>query len=177
MAVFNDPDFTLYETTQGVVNHRNVLAEVLGVEPEQVRVISKFLGSGFGGKITPWPHCALAAAAARNLRKPVKLVLSRKATFHAAGHRPITQQRIRLGSDANGKLVSLQHDYLSHTSLVGDYKENCGECTTYLYSCPNLKVSSALSRRNVGTPTSMRGPGAVPGCSRWNQRWTNSQSS
>jgi xanthine dehydrogenase YagR molybdenum-binding subunit len=52
---------------------------------------------------------------------------------------------------------------MNHTSLLDDYKENCGECTTYLYSTPNLKVTSSLSRRNVGTPTSMRGPGAVPG--------------
>lgn len=163
VAVFDGSAFTLYETTQGVVNHRNVLCQVLGVEPEQVKVISKFLGSGFGSKITPWPQSAVAAALARKLRKPIKIVISRKMAFHAAGHRPRTQQRVRISADSNGKLTSLQHDYLNHTSLLDDYKENCGECTKYLYSCPNLRITTALSRRHIGTPTSMRGPGAVPG--------------
>lgn len=163
VAVYDGTTFTLYETTQGVVNHRNVLCQVLGVEPEQVKVISKFLGSGFGSKITPWPQSALAAALARNLRKPIKVVVSRKMAFHAAGHRPRTQQRVRISADSNGKLTSLQHDYLNHTSILDDFKENCGECSKYFYSCPNVRITSALSRRHIGTPTSMRGPGAVPG--------------
>lgn len=163
VAVFDGTKFTMYETTQGVVNHKNVLVQVLGVDPENLQVISKFLGSGFGSKITPWSHCALAGAAARKLNRPVKLVVSRKMSFHAVGHRPRTQQRVRLSAQPDGKLTSIQHDYFSHTSMLDDYKENCGECTSYLYSTPNLKVTSALSRRNVGTPTSMRGPGAVPG--------------
>lgn len=163
VAVFDGTKFTMHETTQGVVNHKNVLLQVLGVDPENLQVISKFLGSGFGSKITPWSHCALAGAAARNLKRPVKLVVSRKTSFHAVGHRPRTQQRVKLGAAHDGKLLSIQHDYINHTSLLDDYKENCGECTPYLYSTPNLKVTSALARRNVGTPTSMRGPGAVPG--------------
>lgn len=163
VAVFDGTNFTLYETTQGVVNHRNVLAQVLGVEPENVKVISKFLGSGFGGKITPWPQSAIAAAVSRKLRKPIKLVISRKMTFHSAGHRPRTQQRVRLSADASGKLTSLQHDYVNHTAILDDFKENCGECSKYLYSCPNVRITSGLARRNIGTPTSMRGPGAVPG--------------
>ncbi|MBC7998357.1 MAG: xanthine dehydrogenase family protein molybdopterin-binding subunit [Leptolyngbya sp.] len=163
VAVFDGFNFKLYETTQGVVNHKNVLAQVLGVEPENVQVISKFLGSGFGGKISPWSQSAIAAAAARQLKKPIKLVISRKMTFQTAGHRPRTQQRIRIGTDAKGKLTSIQHDYLNHTAILDDFKENCGECTTYLYSVPNLRVTSALAKRNIGSPTSMRGPGAVPG--------------
>lgn len=163
VATFDGSTFTLYETTQGVFNHRNVIAQVLGVEPEKVKVISKFLGSGFGSKLTPWPQSAIAAALAKMLGKPIKIVLTRKMAFHAAGHRPRTQQRIRISADSNGKLTSLQHDYLNHTSILDDYKENCGECTKYLYSCPNLRITSSLSRRNIGTPTSMRGPGAIPG--------------
>ena len=163
VAVFDGTNFTLYETTQGVMNHKNVLVEMLGVQPENVRVISKFLGSGFGGKLWPWPHCAIAAAIARELRQPIKLVLSRQMSFHSVGHRPQTQQRVRLSATRTGKLTAILHEYLNHTAMEDDYKENCGECTDYLYSCPNVKVTSALSRRNVGTPTAMRGPGAVPG--------------
>ncbi|CAH2405667.1 xanthine dehydrogenase family protein molybdopterin-binding subunit [Mesorhizobium escarrei] len=163
VAVWDGQSFTLYETSQGVVNHREVLAQMLGVPQENVRVISRFLGSGFGGKLFPWPHSALAAAASRNLNRPVKLVVSRQMMFQNVGHRPRTQQRVRLSATAEGRLTSLQHDYLNHTSILDDYKENCGEATTYLYGTPNLRVTSGLVRRNIGTPTSMRGPGAVPG--------------
>ncbi len=154
---------TLYETSQAVTTHRNTLAQQIGVGQEKVRVLTKYLGSGFGGKLWPWPYSPLAAAVARDMERPIKLVLSRAQVFQGAGHRPPTQQRVRLGATPDGKLTSIQHDYVSMTSLLDDYEENCGETTGYFYSCPNVKVTKGLARRNVGTPTSMRGPGAVPG--------------
>jgi xanthine dehydrogenase YagR molybdenum-binding subunit len=163
VAVWDGENFTLYETSQAVMNHQDVLAQMLGVPQENVRVISRFLGSGFGGKLWPWTHCAIAASAARNLNRPVKLVLTRDMMFQSVGHRPRTQQRIRLGATPDGKLVSLMHDSLNHTSILDDYSEGCSEATAYSYSTPNLRATSGLVRRNVGTPTSMRGPGAVPG--------------
>jgi xanthine dehydrogenase YagR molybdenum-binding subunit len=164
VAVWEDDEsVTLYETSQAVVNHRIVLAQVLGLRQDQVRVISHFLGSGFGSKLWPWSHSALAAGAARKLRVPVKLVLDRKMMFQTVGHRARTQQRMRLGATANGKLVSLQQDYLSHASMLDEYIEECGRPTPFLYSTPNLAVRSAAVHQNVGSPTSMRGPGAVPG--------------
>lgn len=163
VADFDGQSFTLYETTQAVCNAQDVMAQMLGVPIENVRVISRFLGSGFGGKLWPWPHALLAAQASRNLGRPVKLVVTRDMMFQNVGHRPRTQQRIRLGATADGKLVSLMHDSLNHTSLLDDYSEGCSEATPYSYSTPNLRATSALVRRNVGTPTSMRGPGAVPG--------------
>jgi len=163
VAVWNAPKFTLYETSQGVVNHQHVMAETLGVPREYVQVITRFLGSGFGGKLFPWPHSALAAAAARQLNRPVKLSVNRQQMFQNVGHRPRTQQRMKLGATPDGKLVSLHQDYRNHTNFGDDIRENCGEATPFLYSTPNLLVTSALVRRNVGTPTPMRGPGAVPG--------------
>ena len=163
VAVWDGQNFTLYETSQAVMNHRDVMAQMLGVPQENVRVISRFLGSGFGGKLWPWTHCMIAASAARNLNRPVKLVLTRDMMFQNVGHRPRTQQRIRLGATPDGKLVSLMHDSLNHTSILDDYSEGCSEATAYSYSTPNLRAASGLVRRNVGTPTSMRGPGAVPG--------------
>jgi xanthine dehydrogenase YagR molybdenum-binding subunit len=163
VALWDGSTFTLYETSQGVVNHRNVLAQMLGVPRHNVRVISKFIGSGFGGKLWPWPQSALAAAAARQLGLPVKLVVSRRMMFQSAGHRPRIQQRIRLSATRDGKLTSLRQDWVNHTSILDDYKENCGEATAHMYSVPNLRITSALARRNVGSATSMRGPGAVPG--------------
>jgi len=163
VALWDGTSFTLYESTQAVVNHRNVMAQILGVPRENVRIISRFLGSGFGGKLWPWTHAALAAAAARQLNRPVKLVLSRRMMFQTVGHRPRIEQRIRLGATPDGKLASFQQDYVNHTSILDDYKENCGEVTPFIFSVPNLRVTSALARRNVGSSTSMRGPGAVPG--------------
>ncbi|MGA8938167.1 MAG: xanthine dehydrogenase family protein molybdopterin-binding subunit [Acidobacteriaceae bacterium] len=162
-AVWHGQRVTLYECTQGVVNHHNVMAQVLGVPRENLEIISRFIGSGFGGKLFPWPHSALCAVAARQLNRPVKLVVTRKMMFSDVGHRPNTMQRMRLGATPQGKLLSLQQDYRNHTSELEDIRENCGEATPFLYSTANLRVSSALVHRNVGTPTPMRGPGAVPG--------------
>src|SRR6266568_1563089 len=162
-AVWEDSKLTLYETTQSIFNTRNVLAQMFGLPQENVRVVSKFLGSGFGSKLWPWTHCPLAVAAARHLGKPVKVVVSRKMMFQTVGHRPRTQQRVRLGATPDGKLVSLQHDYVFHQAIADDYHEDCGETTSFLYSVPNLRVAFGRARRNVGSPTSMRGPGAVPG--------------
>jgi xanthine dehydrogenase YagR molybdenum-binding subunit len=83
--------------------------------------------------------------------------------FHAVGHRPGIAQRIRLGANRDGKLVSLQQDYVNSTSILDNYEENCGEATPHMYSVANLRVTSGLAKRNIGTPTAMRGPGAVPG--------------
>src|ERR671925_726219 len=162
-AIWDGSRLTLYDSTQGVVNFRSVLAQMFGLPPENVRVVSKFLGSGFGGKLFPWTHCSLAAAAARKLGKPVKLVLSRKMMFQTVGHRPRTQQRVRLGATPDGKLVSLQHDYVYHRSILDGHHEDCGETTPFQYSVPNLRVTFGRAKRNVGAAADMRGPGAVPG--------------
>jgi xanthine dehydrogenase YagR molybdenum-binding subunit len=162
-AIWDGSTLTLYEASQGVFNLQGILAQMFGLPRENVRVITKFLGSGFGGKLWPWTHCPLAAAAARQLGKPVKLVVSRKMMFQTVGHRPRTQQRVRLGATADGKLVSLQHDYVNHKAILDNYHEDCGEATPYHYSVPNLRVAFGRAKRNVGSPTPMRGPGAVPG--------------
>ncbi len=163
VAVYDGTGFTLYETSQAVMNHKAVMVQMLGVAPENVRVITRYLGSGFGGKLWPWTHCLLAAAAARNLRRPIKLEISRKMMFQMVGHRPATRQRVRLAATPAGRLTSLQHDYVYHASQLDMNKENCGEATSYMYSTPNLRVTSAYARRHTGATTSMRGPGAVPG--------------
>src|SRR3954468_10274591 len=162
-AVWEDSKLTLYESTQSIFNTRSVLAQMFGLPEENVRIITKFVGSGFGSKLWPWTHCPLAAAAARQLGRPVKVVVSRKMMFQTVGHRPRTQQRVRLGATRDGRLVSLQHDYVNHRAILDDYHEDCGESTTFHYSVPNLRVTAGRAKRHVGSPTPMRGPGAVPG--------------
>jgi xanthine dehydrogenase YagR molybdenum-binding subunit len=162
-AIWEGSTLTLYDSSQGVVNLRGVLAQMFGLPKEHVRVISKFIGSGFGSKLWPWTQGALAAAAARQLNKPVKLVLSRKMMFQSVGHRPRTQQRVRLGATRDGKLVSLQHDYLYQRSMLEAHHEDCGEATPFQYSVPNLRVTFGRTKRNIGATADMRGPGRVPG--------------
>jgi xanthine dehydrogenase YagR molybdenum-binding subunit len=162
-AIWDGQKLTLYEESQAIFNMRSVLAQMFGLPKENVRVITKFVGSGFGSKLWPWTHCPLAAAAARKLGKPVKLVISRKMMFQTVGHRARTQQRMRLGATSEGKLVSLMQNYVYERSMLDDYHENCGEATAFHYSVPNLRVKFGRARRNIGSPSDMRGPGAVPG--------------
>jgi len=163
VATYDGDSFTLYETSQAVVNQRSVMSSILGVPPEKVRIIAKFLGSGFGGKLWPWTHSALAAAAARDLGRPVKLVVSRAQMFETVGHRTRTQQRVRMSADRDGTLTSLRHEPVNEAGLLDDYDENCTEATPFFYGTPNLLATAAQTRRNIGAPTAMRGPGAVPG--------------
>ena len=163
LATWDGDKVILYETSQGVWNAKLAMAQILGVPRENVQIITKFLGSGFGGKLFPWPHSAMAAVASKQLGRPVKLSLTRKMMFSNVGHRPRCEQTIKIGATREGKLLSLRHDYLNHTSFVDDIDEGCGEATPYLYSVANLEVTSGLVQRNTGTPSPMRGPGAVPG--------------
>ena len=162
-AMWDGPTLTLYESSQGIVNLRGVLAQMFDLPNENVRVITKFVGSGFGSKLWPWTLSPLAAAAARQLGRPVRLVLPRKMMFHSVGHRPRTQQRVRIGATPEGKLVSLQHDYIYQRSMLDAHHEDCGEATPFQYSVPNLRVTFGRAKRNIGAGADMRGPGAIPG--------------
>ncbi|MGA7223380.1 MAG: xanthine dehydrogenase family protein molybdopterin-binding subunit [Candidatus Acidiferrales bacterium] len=162
IAVWRQDKLTLFESSQGVVNHLHVMSEMLGIPLENIEVISRFIGSGFGGKLFPWPHSLLAAIGSRHVGRPVKLSVPRTLMFTTVGHRPAISQTIRIGATADGKMVSMQNDILQHTSMVDDFVENCVEATSMLYSCPNVTAVQRLVRLNVGTPTPMRGPGRTP---------------
>ena len=82
--------------------------------------------------------------------------------FHAVGHRPRTQQRVRLGATREGKLISLHHDYIYTRSVLEAHHEDCGEATPFQYSVPNLRVTFGRAKRNIGGGADMRGPGSTP---------------
>jgi xanthine dehydrogenase YagR molybdenum-binding subunit len=163
VASWEDGRLIVYEASQGVVAHRNSLAKIFGLVPEKVEVRAPFIGSGFGSKLWIWPHSVAACGAAKVLGRPVQLVVPRQQMFSTTGHRPETQQRLRLATDDKGKLVSVSHESINTTSFTDPYKENCGTSTKSLYSCPNVLVSHKIIEVNRGTPTSMRAPGAAPG--------------
>ena len=162
-AYWRDGKLYVYEGTQGVVNHRNVLANVFDLPPDRVEVHAPFIGSGFGSKLWPWPHSIATCAAAQVVQRPVQLMLPRAQMFTTTGHRPETIQRVRLATDGSGKLVSIRHESFNSTSTTDAYTEACGGVTRSLYSCANVLVNHKNSPLNRGTPTSMRAPGAAPG--------------
>ncbi len=160
---YKEEGFTVYESTQSVMGSQRGLMNQLGEPQERMRVVAQFIGSGFGGKLALWPHATLAAVASKDLKLPVKLMITRKMAAETVGHRPGTHQRVRLGAEQDGKINSLIHEYGSESSMGSGYRENCGEATPSLYGAQNLRVTSGIYHLNVGSPTAMRGPGAVPG--------------
>jgi xanthine dehydrogenase YagR molybdenum-binding subunit len=164
IAQWETPDrLTVWEATQGVFDSRDRLAELFGLKPKNVRVIAKFVGGGFGCKGSLWSHAVLAAAAARAVGRPVKLVLSRQAMFGNVGYRPRTEQRLRLGATADGTLTAIEHNCLNPTSAFGNWVERCTRPTRMLYACPNVRTTQRMFRMNVGLPTYARAPGTAPG--------------
>jgi xanthine dehydrogenase YagR molybdenum-binding subunit len=162
-AYWDGGKLIVYEASQAVVNHRNVLADVFDLTPECVEVRAPFIGSGFGGKLWAWPHSIATCAVARLVGRPVQLVVPRAQMFTTVGHRPETVQTLRLATDDNGRLCAISHESVNATSVIEDYTETCGDMTKSLYSCPNVTTRNNHSAVHRGTPTSMRAPGAAPG--------------
>jgi xanthine dehydrogenase YagR molybdenum-binding subunit len=163
-AVWNDERLTIYDATQGVVSQRKNVAAVLGVDPDNVRVICPFVGGGFGCKGSMWMFSPLTAAAARVLNRPVKTILTREQMFTLVGHRPALIQRLVLGAMKDGQLQALKHDVHSTVSFSKPFVEAAAHRTSrLLYKSPNIQVSQTLVPFNVGGPTFMRAPGSAPG--------------
>ena len=163
VAVWDGDKLTLHDSTQGIFAVRNTVADAFGLPHENVRVVSYFTGGGFGSKGGPWSHQILAAMAAREVKRPVKLVLTRRQMFGPVGGRPMTVQRIQLGATRDGALTAIRHASTSNTSNIEDWIEPAIAQTRILYACPNVETSYDLKRLNVGTPTFMRAPGESTG--------------
>jgi xanthine dehydrogenase YagR molybdenum-binding subunit len=163
VALWKGADLTVYDATQGVFPTRARLAYTFDLPVEQVHVISPYIGGGFGCKGSVWPHTALAAMAARDLGRPVKLTLERPQMFGSVGYRPLTHQRLALGADATGKLISTIHEVKSNTSIFDLFVEPSTAITRMLYAVPNLRYKQEVVRLNFGTPTFMRAPGESSG--------------
>ncbi|MBO3272377.1 xanthine dehydrogenase family protein molybdopterin-binding subunit [Hymenobacter defluvii] len=154
---------TVYDTTQGVSETQKTLSAMLGLSTEQVRVVNKFLGGGFGCKAWVWPHVVLAPLAAKAVGRPVKLVLTRPQQYTGMGLREEQEQTLRVGATKEGKLLALVHEKRSTTSPWEDWAETNGRIINMLYQCPTFEGTYRLGRANVMTPTSTRAPGDMPG--------------
>ncbi|MDF5707151.1 MAG: xanthine dehydrogenase family protein molybdopterin-binding subunit [Nostoc sp. S4] len=163
IAIWEGDNLTLYETTQGVSATQRNIASVLNIPQQNVRVISKYLGGGFGCKALLRSHTILCAIAAKRVKRPVKVVLTRSQMYTACGYRSQTHQHLTLGATKEGKLTLIDHIGTSLTSLFDDFVEPVGTATTMMYACDNLQIKYRLARINAGTPTFMRGPGEATG--------------
>lgn len=163
IAVWSGDELTMYESTQWVAGARSVIAQMLDLPVEKVRVISPFVGGGFGCKGFIWPHSLLAALAAKKVGRPVKLEISRQQLVSACGHRPETLQTVALGASTDGQLRAIMHSSVSQTSTVDEYSEEAANVSRYLYRCANVQSVNQLVKVNIATPTIMRAPGEAPG--------------
>jgi xanthine dehydrogenase YagR molybdenum-binding subunit len=166
LALWEDGHLTVHDATQGVTEQRDALAQALGLDPARVRVKNGFIGGGFGGKLWGLPHQLLAAMAARELARPVRLVLTRAQSFTAHGYQAATRQTVALSARADGTLTSLRHEVTAAGAFVGDYMEAAGWDTHALYATPNFGIAHHRTRLDRMSPSSMRSPfggvGLVP---------------
>jgi xanthine dehydrogenase YagR molybdenum-binding subunit len=163
-VVWEDTDrLTLYETGQHVFNHRNGLAKVLALPRENVHVVTSYVGGGFGCKSCFWPHTWLTALAAREVGRPVRLVLTRAQMYTSVGFREEQRIDVRLGATRDGKLVGAEVTKLSATPSWEDWSEPSWYPFTFMYDLPALETRCRLKRANIMAPTFTRAPGEAPG--------------
>jgi xanthine dehydrogenase YagR molybdenum-binding subunit len=163
IAAWDGDQLTVYDATQSVMGVKALLSALLGIPAEKVRVIALYIGGGFGSKGFTWANPFLAAMAAKQFNRPVKIALARQQVYSTAGRRTQTLQKIALGADSAGKLIAITHASTSETSFVDEFVETAGVQTPMLYSSPNVSVSHELVRLNRGTPCPMRAPGESVG--------------
>jgi xanthine dehydrogenase YagR molybdenum-binding subunit len=160
-AVWQGEALTLYETTQAITWTRTYVATMLGIPADDVRVISPFLGGGFGCKGYVWPHTFLTAAVAREVGRPVKLVLTRAQGYGLHGHRAESVQTVDLGATTDGRLTSIVHTGTHQTSPFDDITWEEIDGSSLLHRCPNVRLSRRLVRLDLGNPTPMRAPSGI----------------
>jgi xanthine dehydrogenase YagR molybdenum-binding subunit len=163
VAVWSGGRLTLYESTQGIRATQQTVAQLLGLPIAHVRVITHFVGGGFGAKAMVWPNVTLAAMAARHVGRPVKMMLTRPQMFTSNGHREEQEQRITIGATRDGRLTAIRHEKLSVTSPFDDWAEPATGVSSQLYACANYLGVHRLIRGNTMTPTFTRGPGEALG--------------
>lgn len=154
---------TVYTKSQGVVSTQRTLANAFGLKPENIQVNSRFVGGAFGSSLRTWPHEVAAAYAARLIKRPVKLTLTREQMFTLVGYRPYTIQKIGLGADADGRLTGITHESYSQTATYEEFTENSVNCSRFLYDSLNCNTLYKVVPLNVGVPAPMRGPGEATG--------------
>ncbi len=158
-----DDKLTLYDKVQGTQVTQQNFAREWNLPPENIKVISTFVGGAFGNGLRNWPHETAAIIAAKMVKRPVKLMLTREQMFGMVGYRPHTWQKINIGATTDGKLVGITHSAVGQTSSYEQFTEGTLQQTRTLYDSPNVSTRYRLLPLDVSTPTPMRGPGEATG--------------
>ncbi len=176
VAVWRNDHLTVYTGSQRPASTAASLAGRLGVRPDQVRVVSTHVGGGFGSKAMTWSDVVLAAAAARALNRPVKLVLTRAQVFTIVGHRSTVRQTVRLAARNDGTLTAVSHHSDAEGPAVGGWPmQPAADTSAMLYRTPNLHIDQRLVTLDVPPTWAMRAPTKPPARSPSKRPWTNSR--
>lgn len=157
-----DGKLTIYDKTQGAHNSQLYVSQVFNLPFRDVRVVSPFVGGAFGSGLRPQYQLFLAVLAARELKRNVRVSLTRQQMF-TFGHRPATVQNIALGAREDGTLEALYHDAYGETSRFEDYTEVVVNWSGILHKCANVTLDYNLVPLDVYSPLDMRAPGGVTG--------------
>jgi xanthine dehydrogenase YagR molybdenum-binding subunit len=150
------------DSNQGTMWVSSELANLFSLDPASVRVRSEHVGGGFGSKGIR-AHQVAAVMAATVLRRPIRVIMTRRQMFSLAGYRSPTHQRVRLGAHADGRLRALEHRSQSMTSTVHEFIEPSAGAARVLYDADAHHTASRVVRLDVPSPTYMRAPGEAPG--------------
>jgi xanthine dehydrogenase YagR molybdenum-binding subunit len=162
-AVWEGDKLILYTANQMLSQGRASVARTLKMLPDNVRLVSHYIGGGFGAKLWVNADAILAAIAARQLNRPVKTALTRQQIFHVTTHRSDTIQRIRLGTDLDGRILAIGHDVFSGNLPSEQTYEGAGLQTRTLYAGANRLTRHRLTPLDVPVASSMRAPGEAVG--------------
>ncbi|GAB3739812.1 xanthine dehydrogenase family protein molybdopterin-binding subunit [Spirosoma lituiforme] len=163
IAEWNGDHVTLYNSSQIVNGAQSAAAVTLGIKPENVRIISPYIGGGFGSKGGQWANLVLTAVAAKMVNRPVKLALTRQQMVNSVGLRQRNYQRVGLSATKDGKLTALSHEITTHCAIHDEFVEPCGDCSKVMYDVPNSLISYKVVPMNMILPTYTRGPGKSTG--------------
>ncbi|MDN3480719.1 xanthine dehydrogenase family protein molybdopterin-binding subunit [Arthrobacter sp. APC 3897] len=164
VAQWDGSVLTLWDSTQGVHAVKGTLAQVLGLEEEQVHVIAPHVGGGFGSKGMPHVHVVMAALAAQVTGgRPVKFPVTRRQMYTLTSHRTPTLQRIRLGAADDGRLTAMSLDIVEHTSRIKEFAEQTPAPFRMMYASPNRSTTTRVAPLDIPVPSWMRAPGECPG--------------
>lgn len=163
IALWKDESLTLYDSNQGPHAVQHMAATAFHLPPERVRVISAFVGGGFGSKGGN-PNLILTIMAAQLIQgRAVKMALTRQQMFAVVGYRTPTIQHLRLGAEQDGQLTAISHEVVEQTGTIHEFAEPTASATRMLYAAPHRRTAHRLARLDVPIPTFMRAPGECPG--------------
>ena len=162
VAVWDGDRLIVYEGTQNAQALCRGLAIQLDIDAKSVRVMSPYVGGGFGQRNSIAPHTVMTAVAARRVRRPVKLVLPRDQVFHAVSFRPAAKHRMRLGADRSGKFIAAVHEVRSQTSRFDLMPFTGAETTSRMYGFSHFDSSTTLVKLDTQTPGFMRATTGMP---------------